>query len=840
MKQSLLAGIALACLFTVGGAAGADSADGSAEVSTSTRLTCGAQLKNIYYHGFNLQTSTVSNAAACCDLCAAYDGCVLYTYFYSSSTGQSLCYLKSGAGEKTNYADSSSVTAVSAFMVSATSAPTPTTSTPSPSATPSACNEQLPGVFYNDYTIYEFSVDSADECCQYCSQLADEGCVLYTLYVSMSENVKRCLLKSAAGTTTNYTNSDDLTIVSAFLPASATPSPTSADECTVAEGQYCGNAQGTTCCESDSYCQPWNTYYYQCIGLPDGCGNLETDIDYYGNDLSSALTLFPWLCCSLCQETEGCNAYTFVNLDPAGPTCYMKTSSAGRVANVGALSGVPLNKASLSTCYVFCSSSVAILDAVGSGVLRAVSKQSLAYNTLLDSPLRSTHESEISVYALDALAFWHSHRDILSRLSTWTNQVNTCQASLALELPAAGARALLHDRFLMVSTTESDSSTQEPSMGSKGIPFQELKLTVDEEQNCRDRSFQLLDRTLRSYDERDGQEDNGRPSAPLHHSNLDNTRWKQLKTQENASLYVERSNSVHRDDNILGGDWKNPMVFLMAGTIQGELDEVMLGVETPIVASLRDRKEVLAMQPVDCAVLAELAAPTESDPFQYLGIQWMAFRHGWPLKAVSSPRDFVTLASKGTMTRANGDRIGYQVVQPAKLPQCPPLPGSMRTNLMYAAVFKQQEPGIVDVFVQTYIETMSSLLNKVVVSATWKSTMDLWSAPQLAEMKKMQWCLANCKAQRRQLQRQASPSAKNVCKKCQEIRKMRGSDIEDKTACVLCVSPTCSNCRVERTLEAIDERKLKLIQHSVIVCRACMVFVQHMRPVDIVRQTLKP
>ncbi|EGZ23561.1 hypothetical protein PHYSODRAFT_485841 [Phytophthora sojae] len=293
----------------------------------SSGLTCGSQLKNIYYHGFNLQTSAVSDAAACCELCTAYDGCVLYTYFHSSSTGQSLCYLKSGAGEKTNYADSSSVTTVSAFMVSATSAPAPaTTSTPSPStATPSACNELLEGVFFDDYTIYEFSTDSADECCAYCAQLADEGCVLYTLYVSKSEGVKRCLLKSAAGTSTNYTTSDDLTVVSAFLPASATPTPTPAAECSVAEGEYCGNAQGTTCCESDSYCQPWNTYYYH-----------------------SALTLYPWLCCSLCQQTEGCNAYTFVNLDPAGPTCYMKTSTAGRVRSVGALSGVPLTKTTAS------------------------------------------------------------------------------------------------------------------------------------------------------------------------------------------------------------------------------------------------------------------------------------------------------------------------------------------------------------------------------------------------------------------------------------------------------------------------------------------------------------
>ncbi|KAJ8525436.1 hypothetical protein ON010_g15678 [Phytophthora cinnamomi] len=214
MKLSLhlLVALAFSCLLGIGDAA--------------TSLTCGSQLKDIYYHGFNLQTSTVTDAAACCSLCAAYDGCVLYTYFHSSSTGQSLCYLKSGAGEKTNYADSSSVTAVSAFMVSVTSAPGPTaTSSPSPApttATPSACSAQLDGVFYDDFTIYEFSTDSADECCAYCAQLAAEGCVLYTLYVSKSEGIKRCLLKSAMGSSTTYTTSTDLTVPSARSPRVST------------------------------------------------------------------------------------------------------------------------------------------------------------------------------------------------------------------------------------------------------------------------------------------------------------------------------------------------------------------------------------------------------------------------------------------------------------------------------------------------------------------------------------------------------------------------------------------------------------------------------------------
>jgi hypothetical protein len=67
---------------------------------------------------------------------------------------------------------------------------------------------------------------------------------------------------------------------------------------------------------------------------------METDVDYYGNDVGSVQTLYPWTCCDLCQATDGCEFYTFWNLDPNGPTCYMKSSAAGRTTKSGALSGM--------------------------------------------------------------------------------------------------------------------------------------------------------------------------------------------------------------------------------------------------------------------------------------------------------------------------------------------------------------------------------------------------------------------------------------------------------------------------------------------------------------------
>ncbi|KAE8886315.1 hypothetical protein PF005_g28847 [Phytophthora fragariae] len=371
-------------------------------------------------------------------------------------------------------------------------------------------------------------------------------------------------------------------------------------------------------------------------------------------------------------------------------------------------------------------------------------------------------------------------------------------------------------------------------MSPRHVPFQTLRLSAEQRQHCQDRSFQLLDRTLRSYDERDDQGDENRRATPRHHSNLESTRWKLLKTQADASIYTARHNCILEDHNLLGGDWKDPVVVLTAGTIRGDLDELMLGIEMPDVTSFRVRTELFTKQPVDCAILAELLGPTEVDPFQYLGIQWMVYEHVWPVKTMVRPRDFVTLACTGTMMRANGDRIGYEVVQPARLSQCPPLPGTiLRAKVMYAAIFKQQEPGVVDVFIHTYVESQGAILDKFIMSATLKGNLGYWGAEELAEMKKLQWCIANRRSARlKQQQQRTSSSGLGVCKQCLA---RRGVGPDDKNCCVLCASRTCWRCRVERKLKVLDEDSARLTDQVVVLCPPCLVFVQQLRPRDIAR-----
>ncbi|KAG7395844.1 hypothetical protein PHYBOEH_003137 [Phytophthora boehmeriae] len=361
-------------------------------------------------------------------------------------------------------------------------------------------------------------------------------------------------------------------------------------------------------------------------------------------------------------------------------------------------------------------------------------------------------------------------------------------------------------------------------MVSRRVPFQAFELTADEQQHCQDRAYQLLDRTLRGYDERDGQGDGG-PSVPRHHSDLDSSHWKLLKTQDDASMYMER-NSSQQDPYLLGGNWKNPVVLLVVGTIRGDLDEIMLGVETPDFPALKARSETFINQPVDGAFLAKVLHPTKDDPFQCMAVQWTVYEHDWPLKAMVNPRDFVSLAWTGTMTRANGDRIGYELVQPANLSQCPPLPKPfVRGKVMYAAVFKQKEPGIVDVYVETYIETQGFLLDKLVVNVTWRGMLGFWKTPELAEVKKLQWCMAN--------RRKQSPS---VCGKCIEKRNLlrrRAESLSGRNKCELCQLPSCFECLVERTVQVDDGRHVKLKDKRFFVCEQCLAFARELRSIEI-------
>ncbi|KUF91772.1 hypothetical protein AM587_10013556 [Phytophthora nicotianae] len=373
----------------------------------------------------------------------------------------------------------------------------------------------------------------------------------------------------------------------------------------------------------------------------------------------------------------------------------------------------------------------------------------------------------------------------------------------------------------------------EAGEGYRGrIPFKPLQLTFEEQERCQELTLQLLDRTLRSYDERDVTT----RGSPRHHSTLDSARWKRHKTQSNASLYSERHHIGRRDLNMPGDNWENPAVLLAVGTIQASLDDVMLGLTTQTFGDLRVRAASIASHDVSGATLAKLSGPTAEDPYQNLSVMWMVGEQGWPLSMIVRPRDFINLSASGIITRANGDRIGYDLVQPAQLPQLPELPKPMtRGKLMYGALYKEQD-GTVDVYIQVYVETMGHILDTIVMNAMWIAVLGFWEAPRLAEEKKLQWCILNrikdpTNRQRRAMTGSVDLSLCGVCKdKLRRHSRSKDGEPSANKTCAICGAFLCSKCRVKRSFKELTGRSKGPPTRSVhvVVCSVCLTLVnQH-------------
>ncbi|KAG3240012.1 hypothetical protein PI124_g15078 [Phytophthora idaei] len=154
------------------------------------------------------------------------------------------------------------------------------------------------------------------ECCDECDKTV--GCLGYT-YVNDDPRETQCYLKNSVNGWVKKVG-----VHSGVMP-------------NLPPWSKCGDHTGFRPCTNAFYCQSWDRSYYQCIQRPR-C-YVDTNIDYYGNDIKRVSGIGPSECCEECGKTPGCDSYTYINDDPTGTQCYLKSSNAGRSTKIGAVSG---------------------------------------------------------------------------------------------------------------------------------------------------------------------------------------------------------------------------------------------------------------------------------------------------------------------------------------------------------------------------------------------------------------------------------------------------------------------------------------------------------------------
>jgi hypothetical protein len=423
-----------------------------------------------------------------------------------------------------------------------------------------------------------------------------------------------------------------------------------------------------------------------------------------------------------------------------------------------------------------------------------------------------------------------------------------------------------------------------------------MELTEADKARFRELATQLLDQTLREYDEHavsgggggsTGASDaSGAASGVVH---MDPRRWKVYKSQPNFTMYYERGGLSARSsdssfaDNLssssasvstssshsstdsgstaasstaaiaathvsarVTGDatYAKPTVIVGAGMIDAPMDDILYGDGALDVRDMRLKASLVNNHLSEGAVLAQIVGPTAEEPFRFLGLRWVVGEPIPLLRRLVRARDFLYLASSGTLLRANGDFVGYELIQSVDMPQFPDMErahGITRGKTAAGVILRQRPDGATDIFVRSFVEKNGRIVNAILLAHTWSTYMGFFSTPTCAFAKKLAWCAQSMESiiKRRRQQFQTLNVTATSCARC--LRPLnRGHDalLHSRNTCLRCGAPLCTDCRTTHQLRNVDT-EMQVHDQIVVLCSPCVAFVHQLNAAEVARQEIR-
>ncbi|KAF1779292.1 START-like domain [Phytophthora cactorum] len=182
---------------------------------------------------------------------------------------------------------------------------------------------------------------------------------------------------------------------------------------------------------------------------------------------------------------------------------------------------------------------------------------------------------------------------------------------------------------------------------------------------------------------------------------VDSTEWVRVKQFEDVVVYEDRRALKERRLSRVSSSRApkrngNMLKLLWAGTIRGDLDDVMYAAVNRTAEDAKVKAAYVESNCSDFAVLNTLVGPTVNDPFRSVQIKWTVNAGPPMMRSVVRSRDFVYLESTGMTTTSTGERIGFQLLHSISIPGAPELHEHklVRGNMSLFHFFRQKSDGI--------------------------------------------------------------------------------------------------------------------------------------------------
>ncbi|KAK1933589.1 hypothetical protein P3T76_011803 [Phytophthora citrophthora] len=412
----------------------------------------------------------------------------------------------------------------------------------------------------------------------------------------------------------------------------------------------------------------------------------------------------------------------------------------------------------------------------------------------------------------------------------------------------------------------------------KGVtPFDSVLVSSDQFRRFERKIQQLLDETLREFD----------THISLCKSNKnplqDKWQWKPLKTHEGLSVFKERqpthpelnplasrtpktstdssSSSSNRPTTAVAMAAYTPeMAMVMSnaaapgsssvastvvtGHVNGSLSDVLYGLLAVDTADLQLQLRYMTdAEVLDSTMLNCIQPPTATDPFRFVGLQWIVRGESSRVKASGKrPRDFVLLVASGVVQHKSQE-IGYYLCQSVELQECGELElqGLTRGWLSTCSLFTEVNgTSQVNVFSRGFADFKGKLQDYQAANMMTTLVLNgLADAATCGQSKKLNWLLhfKGAAAEFRRLHPQSASSGSR-CGICER----KFGVLHSAAACNLCQVNMCSRCRVSRELSFVKRRDPvanglnweegqaggQVRSMTVVLCKNCKMNANHM------------
>ncbi|KAL4147551.1 hypothetical protein PRNP1_011307 [Phytophthora ramorum] len=371
-----------------------------------------------------------------------------------------------------------------------------------------------------------------------------------------------------------------------------------------------------------------------------------------------------------------------------------------------------------------------------------------------------------------------------------------------------------------------------------------MNLSPHDQEHCRDLVTQLLDRTL--YD--CGELGLGTAHTGTH-ADLNATRWKKLQSHPDVTLYADRNPNAAWLPVMNREDWGQPVAVVTVGQVDCSLDDLLLALLSPSVATIKLRGVLMGRRPETNLELIQIVKPTEEAPFQSLCLTRFVNTQHWPLTMFVGPREMVIAFATGEVVTANGQRFGYEFILSVPLLKKNANESELpRTQMLETRVFWERPDGSVGMYSKLIVDIRNRLPESMKQGMLCRGVMRFWKfIPRCVETKKLRWCLKYKKALSCVLQNQpqvlGGPASCGGC----GARTLKFANTGDGNLkkrggnrCELCDVWLClkSSCRASCQVTVVLSHGTDIFEKEIALCPRCISFSGNQSAANIARSEL--